>query len=119
MVKAALQRSTRIPHSDPVFAALDNHRKLDRLWLDYALEEAGGGSRHELDLKSEAAEEAAWKLARTKPTTPAGAAEMLAYITTGPITGLFELGETDWHETAFRTVVASLAEITGQSNQAA
>jgi len=31
------------------------------------------------------------------------------YITTGPITRLFELGETDWHETVFRTVVASLA----------
>jgi hypothetical protein len=44
---------------------------------------------------------------------------LLAYITTGPITGLFELGETDWHETAFRTVVASLAKITAQSQRGA
>jgi hypothetical protein len=58
-------------------------------------------------------------MAETKPTTTAGAATMLAYITTGAITGLFELGETDWHETAFRTAVASLAEITGQSQLAA
>jgi hypothetical protein len=48
----------------------------------------------------------------------AGAAALLEYITTRPTTGLFELGETSWHETAFRTVVASLAEITGQSRAA-
>jgi hypothetical protein len=40
-------------------------------------------------------------------------------IATGAVTGLFELGETHWHETAFRTVVASLAEITRQSQRAA
>jgi hypothetical protein len=34
----------------------------------------------------------------------AGAAALLAYITTG----LFELGETHWHETAFRKLVSSL-----------
>jgi hypothetical protein len=33
--------------------------------------------------------------------------------------GLFKLGETDWHETAFRTVVASLAKITAQSQRGA
>jgi hypothetical protein len=57
-------------------------------------------------------------MARIKPTTAAGASALLAYITTGPVTGLFELGETSWHETAFRTVVASLAKIT-QSQLAA
>jgi hypothetical protein len=58
-------------------------------------------------------------MARTEPSTAAGAAALLAYITTGPITGLFELGETAWHETAFRTAVASLAQITGQSQRGA
>jgi hypothetical protein len=53
------------------------------------------------------------------PTTAAGAAALLAYIAIGPITGLFELGECRWHETAFRNVVASLARITRQSQQAA
>jgi hypothetical protein len=62
-----------------------------------------------------AAENAAWKMARTNPTTAAGTSALLTYITTRPITGLFELGETDWHETAFRNVAASLAKITGQS----
>jgi hypothetical protein len=58
-------------------------------------------------------------MARTKPTTAAGASALLAYITTGPITGLFELGETHWHKTAFRTVTAALARITRQSQRAA
>jgi hypothetical protein len=71
------------------------------------------------ELASDAAENAAWKMARTRPITAAGAAALLEYITTRPTTGLFELGETNWHETAFRTVVASLADITGQSQQAA
>ena len=58
------------------------------------------------------------EMARTRPTNAAGAAALLAYIATDPMTGLFELGE-DWHETAFRTVVASLARITRQSKRAA
>jgi hypothetical protein len=41
-----------------------------------------------------------------------GAAAMLAYIAVDGVTGLFELGETAWHEDAFRTVVAALAQIT-------
>ena len=46
-------------------------------------------------------------------------APLRCYVTTGPITGLFELGETDRHETAFRNVAASLAKITRRSQQAA
>jgi hypothetical protein len=53
-------------------------------------------------------------MARTRASTAAGAAALLAYITTGPITGLSELGETHWHETAFRTVTEALAKITRQ-----
>jgi len=117
MAKATRKHSTRITLPDPAIAALDNHRKLERMWLDVEnLEEMGlpSPTRCDVDRRHQAAEEAALKLAETKPTTVAGAAAMLAYITTGP-TGLFELGETYWHETAFRTVVAALAEITGQS----
>lgn len=54
-----------------------------------------------------------------KPTTAAGASAMLNVIATEPTTGLFELGETHWHETAFRTVTAALAKITRQSQRAA
>jgi len=36
-----------------------------------------------------------------------GAAALLAYITIMPLTSLFELGETAWHATAFRTVAAA------------
>jgi hypothetical protein len=100
---------------DPIFAAIENHQKLDKesLALEAASDKAGLGDA------ISAAENAAWKMAQTKPTTVAGAAALLAYITTGPITGLFELGETHWHETAFRGVVASLAKITRQSQRAA
>ena len=56
-------------------------------------------------------------MARTKLITAAGAAALLEYVTTGPITGLFELGETDRHETAFRNVAASLAKIARRSQR--
>ncbi len=55
---------------------------------------------HKGDRAYDAADKAAWKMVRTKVTTAAGAAAVLAHITTRPTTGLFELGETDWHETA-------------------
>jgi len=55
-------------------------------------------------------------MAKTMPTTLAGAAALMAYIATDKSTGFFELGETKWYETAFRTVAASL---TGQSQRAA
>jgi hypothetical protein len=102
---------------DPIFAALENHKKRDRAWLD--LEHAREArprtvKRSDVDRASDAAEKAAWKMARTKPGTDAGAAAMLTYITTDKSTGFFELGETKWHETAFRTVAASLAKIARQ-----
>jgi hypothetical protein len=56
---------------------------------------------------------AAWQMATTRPTTFAGAAALLEYITVRPVTGLFELGEVAWHETAFRTVAAALVRLTG------
>jgi hypothetical protein len=36
---------------------------------------------------------------------------MLAYITSAPAVGLFDLGESDWHEDAFRSVIAGLAKL--------
>ena len=71
------------------------------------------------DCACDAAEKAAWKMARTKLITAAGTAALLEYVTTGPITGLFELGETDRHGRRFRNVAASLAKITRRSQQAA
>ena len=83
-----------------------------KAWLDLE----PGDAR---DRACDAAEKAAWKMARTKLVTAAGAAALREYVTTGPITGIFELGETDRHETAFRNVAASLAKITRRSQQAA
>jgi hypothetical protein len=108
---------------DPIIAAIENHQKLDTTWLDMerAADEAGlrTTKKRDLDRASAAAENAAWKMAKTEATTAAGCSAFLTYITTRPLTGLFELGETDWHETAFRTVAASLAKITGLSQRAA
>lgn len=107
------------PIVDPIFAAIENHKRFDRAWLDLEASLNGEGVGAVKQRAHDAAENAAWEMARTKPSTAAGASALLTYIATGPITGLFELGETQWHETAFRTVVASLADITGQSRRAA
>lgn len=121
MPKATKKISTPArPKADPIFAAIENHRKLDRTFLDlWRAQEAGLAKRREVDRASEAADNAAWKLARTKPTTAAGAAAMLAYIATHNGTGLFELGEMPWHEDAFRAVTAALARMTRTSQRAA
>jgi hypothetical protein len=105
---------------DPIFAALERHKALDRIFNDVCgARDEGRAKRCDVDRASDAAERAAWKMARTRPTTVAGASALLTYIATGPITGLFELGETNWHETAFRTVATSLAKIARQSQRAA
>jgi hypothetical protein len=112
MTMAKNRRNTA--RADPIFAALENHKKLDRAWLD--MEHAREArpltvKRREVDRASDAADKAAWRMARTRPTTVAGASAMLTYIATEPVTGFFELGEASWHETAFRTVTAALAKI--------
>jgi hypothetical protein len=121
MAKAKHEHSTRTTiSSDPTFVAIEAHRKLDQVFLDLCrARDAGLATERAVERANDEAEKSAWKMARTEPTTAAGASAMLTYITTRPLTGLFELGETDWHETAFRTVVASLANITGQSAKAA
>jgi hypothetical protein len=75
--------------------------------------------RRDHDRAASAEWSAAWKLAKAEATTVAGASAFLTYISTEPAVGLFELGETEWHETAFRTVAAALAKITRQSQRAA
>jgi hypothetical protein len=140
-------KKTNAP-SDPCLVALDNHKRATTTWRNAwpALEEAELEAEHkhgerpdgdelagkewderagltalrrEHDRASAAELRAAWKLAETEPTTVAGAAAVLAYITAEPAVGLFDLGETAWHETAFRTVAAALANITAQGKRAA
>jgi hypothetical protein len=117
MPKAAKKRITTTKKGtarNPIFPRIEMHRKLDRAYLRLAaLEEAGLDCVTEADLEraSDALERAAWKMARTKPTTVAGASAMLTYITTGNTTGLFTLGEQQWHEAAFRNAAAALVEI--------
>jgi hypothetical protein len=106
----------RPPVDDPIFAEIENHKNLDKGWLDLL---RAGAPQRDVDRASDAEEKAPWKIARTTPTTAAGAAGLLEYIAVGPITGLFELGETSWHETAFRTVTAALAKIARQPQKAA
>ena len=109
MAKATrLHGAPRTSSVDPIIRALENHQRLDRVSFDLV---RTGAPERDVERAGDAAERAAWRMARTRPTTSAGAAAVLAYITTEPVTGLFELGECDWHETAFRTVVAALAEI--------
>jgi hypothetical protein len=113
MAKAA--RTTTTPKSnkgDPTLAALKHHRKLRRTWVDTEqAKEEGRACQCEVARAIEAEERAAWRLAKTKPTTVAGASALLNYIVDEPAVGMFELGETSWHETAFRTVAAALKKI--------
>src|ERR1700722_818142 len=86
--------------------AIDGHKEFDRAFFDQCCaEEAGPATRSEVARASDAAEKAAWKMARTKPTTAASA--MLTCITTRPLTGLFTLGGAHWHDTACCTAIAS------------
>ena len=60
---------------DPAFAAIENHRKRDRAWLD--LEHAREArprtiKRRDVDRAHDAADKAAWKMARTQPAPPPG-----------------------------------------------
>jgi hypothetical protein len=127
MPKAAKQnittRNTARSKADPSLAAIEHHQRLDRAYLDLcaALDRAGllDVRQYDVDRAIDAEQSAAWKMARTKPTTAAGASAMLTYIAVRPISGLFELGETRWHETAFRTCTKALARITGRQSRSA
>jgi hypothetical protein len=59
--------------------------------------------RRECDRAIEAERRAAVRMAKTRPTTPAGVAKMLAFLKAD-----IKDGETHWHEIAFDTLVATL-----------
>jgi hypothetical protein len=114
------RKATKAQKADPIVAALQRHKVLNRYFIQVSrAEEEGRASKDFLDRAGEAADEAAWRMAKTRPTTVAGASAMLTYIACDKSTGFFELGETRWHETAFRTVTAALRQIARQSQRAA
>jgi hypothetical protein len=83
MPKATRKNTTSKKSSlspDPVFAAIENHQKLDRAWLDLAIEADSALGNPDVDRGCSAAWNAAWDMARTKPTTAAGAVALLTYI---------------------------------------
>ena len=123
MARAAKQNSTTGTAPDPIFAAIENHKKLDHAWLAFAaeLDEKQIGAkkkkkkkngkrtnlvamRYELERAQAAELNAAWQLAKTAPSTPAGAGAFLSYIAIE----MFSAGEMDWHPTAIDTIVKAL-----------
>jgi hypothetical protein len=115
MPKAAKQTTARKLKSrtnDPAFAALDGLRQAaESFFATCRAEEAGEVCACELARASEAEARASHRLARTRPTTIAGAAAILDYIVAEPVMGIFGAGEHDWHEPALRTVAAALKKI--------
>jgi hypothetical protein len=118
--------------ADPIFAAISERRKLEKIWcdlyhkLDVAEYKAGkkygrrpgsseradkawdrrvgiAAQRQECDRAIKAEHRAGVRFATTKPTTPAGAAAMLVYLK-ADVKG----GAIDWHEMAFTTLIATL-----------
>jgi hypothetical protein len=59
--------------------------------------------RRECDRAMEAESRASVRMAKTRPTTPAGAAAMLEYVKAG-----MKDGEIDWHDIALATLVTTL-----------
>ena len=125
MARAAKQNSTTGTAPDPIFAAIENHKKLDHAWLAFSaeLDEKQIGAkkkkkkkkkngkrtnlvamRYELERAQAAELNAAWQLAKTAPSTPAGAGAFLSYIAIE----MFSAGEMDWHPTAIDTIVKAL-----------
>lgn len=108
---------------DPSILALEQHRKADQVFFACArvADERRGDQKAErkMNLASDAADNLAWELAKTEPTTIAGASAVLNYIVDGPSVGLFDLGETAWHETAFKTVARALSRIARKRREAA
>jgi hypothetical protein len=118
--------------ADPIFAAIEQREKLQNIWVKlyhkldlaefHARKKHGlrpGSSeraakawdrrigivaqRRECDRAIEAEHRAGLRFARTKPTTPAGVAAMLAYLHTD-----VKAGAIDWHPIAFATIIATL-----------
>jgi hypothetical protein len=120
--RTASSRDISAKSTDPIFAAIANHRKLDRIWSDMAAEADRVGNREakqdNIDRASDAADLAALRMARTKPRTIAGAAALLDYATIGDITGMFTLGECVWHQEAIENAVIALNRLTRRNRAA-
>jgi hypothetical protein len=131
MPKATQATTTKsnITPADPFIAARATLKRLDLKWLDMAsardaATEAGasGPSESDVEAASDQALAAAWEMARTEPTTTAGAAAMLRYLTRDPMYGLwkaFDYGKAVWLETGFQTLERSLAKMARGSRSAA
>jgi hypothetical protein len=121
--KTSTATTKRLEKIDPSIVALDLHKKADQVFFARSRVADDRPDDHEaeqeLDRASTAADHFAWELATTEPTTLAGASAVLSYIVDGPSVGLFDLGETAWHETAFRTVASALAKMARSSRIAA
>jgi DnaJ-domain-containing protein 1 len=128
----AKRKPAKAKKADPIFAAIEQREKLQKIWCDlchkldlaeYKASKTYGGrpdsderaakawdrrvgiaaQRRECDRAIEAEHRAGVRFARTKPTTPAGAGAMLAYLHTD-VKG----GAIDWHPIAFATIIATL-----------
>jgi hypothetical protein len=128
--KATVTNTTKqTAPTDPIFTAIATHKRLERKWLDMAsardaATEAGASGPSETDVEtaSDLALAASWRMARTEPTTTAGAAHMLRHLTKDPNYGLweaFEYGQAVWLQTAFQTLERSLAKMARGSRLAA
>jgi hypothetical protein len=123
---------------DPIFAAIEQRRKLEKVWgdlyskIDVAERRAGkkhgqrptgeraekawdrragiAVQRRECDRAINAESDATMRLAKTRPTTPAGAAVMLEYLKTDA-----KPGEMEWHSVAFDTIIATISTWTLQA----
>jgi hypothetical protein len=127
-------KTRKAPAADPIFAAIDEHKAISKeLWgrLYYALTEAEDEAcithgmrpsrsgdewdqrtgvkplREQYERAQLAEDRAKRHLARTKPTTPAGAGALVAYIQRD----LEDVELEDWHSAALKTVAVSLARM--------
>lgn len=103
---------------DPIFAALAAHRRsvaqYNRLSNRYDL--AGGYAwdkkpglselEAKIDRASKAETEAAWALTKIKPTTPAGAGALIAFLWRD-----IQHGDTKWHSPAFANAIRALRDM--------
>jgi hypothetical protein len=123
--------------ADPIFAAIAEHKAISKeLWgrLYDALDEAEGEARkthgmrpscersgdewdqragiaplrEQYERANHAEIRLAMRMARTKPTTPAGAAALIAYV----VRDLEDVALEDWHSAALKTVAVCLAQMT-------
>jgi hypothetical protein len=99
---------------DPIFAAIERHRKLEADTMAADNEWSKASHRADLKAKTErldiAKVRAAGALAEIAPTTLAGATALVAYVSTDLVDG-----ETDWHRPALANAVRALSGMAGSA----